>query len=437
VIALVVCAIVVWVLWATQAVLSIFLTGRFSRSVKVSRIKNPQFTPEAVVIVPFKGVDLKLEKALESLASQDYPNYRLVFVVESGEDPVYGVLKGFAEGKKSRPVSSVPSPGSQERKELPFVTILVAGRAGPTQGQKVHNQLCALEGLWEASRDEEVWVFADSDAVPGKSWLWHMVDPLAYIGKTGMTTGYRWLIPEAGASGKATVWSHLASCMNSSCAVWLGKDEFNFAWGGSMAIRAQLARKGDLRGMLRGALCDDYQFSRLVVGQGQRIYFVPKALSASSVDFSFATLSNFAHRQYLLTRVYVPHIYLFAMLTLGFYALGFVSAWVGVVIGIVVGNWLVVAAALSAIVVVHGCNYARSRMRRLAIIALLGQETADRLEPTLVYDRWLTWVWMLLHFGLAASALSGRTMTWRGITYRLYGPQKVERVEGKGLGSKV
>ncbi len=412
---LVICAIVVWVLWATQSVLSIFLTGRFSRSVKVSRIKSPQYTPNAVVIVPFKGVDLKLDRALESLTSQEYPNYRLIFVVESDTDEAYAALKALADKRNAA-------------KEGPQVTILVAGKAGPHQGQKVHNQLCALETLWDTSGDEDVWVFADSDAVPGATWLRYMIDPLIYVNKTGMTTGYRWLIPEAGGGKPASVWSHMASCMNSSCAVWLGKDEFNFAWGGSMALRVAVARKGNLRGMLQGALCDDYQFSRMVVAQKLRIYFVPKALSASSVDFSFASLSNFAHRQYLLTRVYVPHIYLFAMLTLGLYVLGLLSAWVGLVIGLVMQNWLVAAFAGSALVVVHVCNHARSSMRRLAIIALLGQETADRLAPTLVYDRWLTSVWMLLHFGLAASALFGRTMNWRGIRYRLYGPQKVERL---------
>ncbi len=408
---LLVAAIVVWVAWGVQAVLSIFLSGRFSRSVKVSRLKNPQFTPHAAVIIPFKGLDLKLDRALESLASQDYPNYRLIFVVEAESDPAYPVLKAFADKHIG-----------------PDVTILVAGPAGPNQGQKVHNQLCALATLWETSQDEDVWVFADSDAVPGKTWLWHMIDPLAYIGKTGMTTGYRWLIPEAGSSGGATVWSHLTSCMNSSCAVWLGKDEFNFAWGGSMAIRVALARTGDLRGMLQGALCDDYQFSRLVVAQGQRIYFVPKALSASSVDFSFASMSNFVHRQYLLTRVYVPHIYYSALMILGFYVFAFLSAWAALIYGVVCRDWVFAAVAGSTLVTVFVCNQVRSSMRKTAIVALLGEATLDRLKPTMFYDRWFTPVWMILHFCLAFSALLGRTMTWRGIKYRLYGPQKVERL---------
>jgi ceramide glucosyltransferase len=409
--ALLVVAVIVWVIWVTQSALSILLTARFSRSVKVSRLKNPQFTPHAAVIIPFKGLDLKLDRALESLASQDYPDYRLIFVVESESDAAYPVLKAFADNRSAPPV-----------------TILVAGPAGPTQGQKVHNQLCALATLWDSSKDEDVWVFADSDAVPGKTWLWHMIDPLAYIGKTGMTTGYRWLIPESGAAGGATLWSHLTSCMNSSCAVWLGKDEFNFAWGGSMAIRVALARQGNLRGMLQGALCDDYQFSRLVVAQGQRIYFVPKALSASSVDFSFASMSNFVHRQYLLTRVYVPHIYYSALSILALYLIGFISAWAGLIYGIITRNWTVTAIAGCAILAVIICDQIRSSMRKIAIIALLGEATLDRLRPTLFYDRWFTPVWMLLHFGLAFSALLGRTMIWRGIKYRLYGPQKVQRL---------
>jgi hypothetical protein len=44
-------------------------------------------------------------------------------------------------------------------------------------------------------------------------------------------------------------------------------------------------------------------------------------------------------------------------------------------------------------------------------------------------DRWATWLWMSLHALLLARAALGRTIRWRGIRYRLHGPQRIERLD--------
>ena len=54
------------------------------------------------------------------------------------------------------------------------------------------------------------------------------------------------------AAGHSRLWSHLASVINSSVACLAGKDEWTHAWGGSMALRVEIARRGDLRGLWRG-----------------------------------------------------------------------------------------------------------------------------------------------------------------------------------------
>src|SRR5690606_38659825 len=109
--------------------------------------------PPVVVVMPFKGVEPRLCAALDRLFRQDYGGeYRLLLVVDSAADPAHGLLQ------------QVMARHPRRRAEL-----IVAGEAGPHEGQKVHNQLAAIDLLMR-DRHDQVWVFADSDAVPGPHW---------------------------------------------------------------------------------------------------------------------------------------------------------------------------------------------------------------------------------------------------------------------------
>lgn len=129
-------------------------------------------------------------------------HYRLILVVDSVEDPAYPILQRESAGYPQHPVQ-----------------ILVAGATHDRQSQKIHNQLHALQTILPQTQPDDVLVFADSDAVPRPNWLMEMVVPVTYTQVVGMSTGYRWLVPQADpTTGKTTLWSHLASVMNSSVA---------------------------------------------------------------------------------------------------------------------------------------------------------------------------------------------------------------------------
>jgi ceramide glucosyltransferase len=410
---------VIWTAWVLQSVLSAWQARKFLSFIsRDTRDSFDRFRPPAAVVVPFKGIDTDLAAGVRGLCEQDYGDYRLLLVVESAEDPAYEVLV--------RELARFP----QRKAE-----ILIAGPAGPEEGQKVHNQLFAIDKLLaDGVKNKEVWIFADSDAVPDKEWLQRLVGPLGQLKVTGVTTGYRWLIPKE----PATVWSRLASVMNSSVACMFGRDQMNHAWGGSMGIRAEVAVKCDLRGHLVGALCDDYQFTRAVNKIGLRVYFVPQCLVASPVDFSFAGLVNFAQRQYLLTRVYAPLLFLGSLLVHGLYFIGFTTACAAAIFsGVQIArgappgeiDWrYVLAAAVAAIVLSELGNRLRASLRRRIVRQAFGSEIEAELEKTLAWDRRLTCVWMSLHLLLVIRGMLGSTMNWRGIRYRLYGPQRVKRL---------
>jgi len=220
------------IVWGTQAVLAMVAQRKLAK-----RAERPQterfaaYRPTAALIVPFKGVEPALENNLQSLFTQDYPDYRVVLIVEDESDPAYPLLRAAVEQHPGRKAD-----------------IVFAGVAGPNEGQKVHNLLAAIENLQQDDGGEEVWIFADSDAVPGPNWMGELVGPL-WQDRTAVTTGFRWLVPQP-KEGSTTVSfaSKIASILNSSTTGLLRRDAFTHAWGGSMAMRVSTARGADLPG---------------------------------------------------------------------------------------------------------------------------------------------------------------------------------------------
>ncbi|NBC11524.1 MAG: glycosyltransferase [Planctomycetes bacterium] len=403
-----------WIAWGTQGVLAPILVGRF-----YSRLRHPRragfdaYRPRAAVIVPFKGAEPALADNVRALLTQDYPDYRVLLVVESADDPAYGVLRDAAAAH----------PGRAE--------VLCVGQAGPHEGQKVHNLVAAIDHLERRAGDEAVWVFADSDAVPGPSWLGDLVGPLVQE-QTGVSTGYRWLIPEPLPGEKRPrFWAHAASILNASATSFAGKEKFNHAWGGSMALRTQTARELGLRGWLEGSLSDDYQVTRMIRGAGLRVYFVVRCLVASPVAFDARGFAEFVRRQYLITRIHAPAMFRGGLLLLLHYQLGLWSA-LGVMLYTAWTHPAWWAAPgfllpLLALLVVAGSDQVRATIRWMLVRRAFGAQIAQEMRSTHLIDRFLSPFWMTLNFVLLLSAAVGRTITWRGITYRMHAPQKIER----------
>ncbi len=392
---------ILWGAWVAQAVLSAIVVRKVYRRIdKQSRPRIHPFTPPAVVIVPFKGVDLDMEQAVCSLCEQDYPDYELMLVVESEQDPAYELLQ--------RCLTQFP-----QRK----ARVLVAGEAPTTRGQKVHNQLFAIEQI-EPVDGDQAWVFLDSDAIPDDRWLRTLVHRLNEKDRTAVVTGYRWLVP-APDSG---AWARFASVVNSSIAcLQSSREKLSQAWGGAMAMLADTARRGELTRRLQGAITDDYPITQMTRDLNMRLYFPSRAMVATPVDFDRASFFNFAYRQYVITRVYAPRLFAFALANLTLY----VAAMFSAVTALFIGDWRVAAGVIAAVCV---ADQVRSTFRRRVILAALGNDALQKLRATLCIDRWLTPLWMTLHWLIVLRACFGNILNWRGNRYRLRGPDRVEKI---------
>ncbi len=68
----------------------------------------PEYTPFTTVFVPCRGVDDGLKENILSLFAQDYPEFEIIFVSDSADDPAFAVIEEARQSfqKQTGPVIS-------------------------------------------------------------------------------------------------------------------------------------------------------------------------------------------------------------------------------------------------------------------------------------------------------------------------------------------
>lgn len=387
-------ALVVNVFWALAALLALqsviaLRDGfRFLRFVRRRRSASPSnFHPRATVIIPCKGLDPGFAENLEAFLTQEYPHYQLVFAVASENDPAHVVLAARLRGR-------------------PYTALVVAGES-EDRGEKVHNLVQALDAVDPAA---EVLVFADIDARPAQDWLRSLVAPLADRSVT-VSTGFRWYLPGASFAPR------LRAAWDTSIATLLGEHRPNFAWGGSMAMRAQDFRRLKIaEHYWAGTVSDDYAVTRAVRDAGGRIAFEPRCLVPSREESSLAEFLHWSNRQIIITRVYAAHLWRLGLAAHGLYAL---TMLLGLAIIVVPGASTGLRIAMAALLaVIQLLGIAKGRIRTIVARELFPEESAIlnkyggcywKLAPL------VPWV-MLVNFFVAGFK---RRIDWRGTEYEL------------------
>ena len=367
------------------------------------RDSPPDFTPRAAVIIPCKGLDPAFEENLQAYLTQDYPAYQLVFTVASERDPAYTRL--------AEKLAATPS-GSAK------LALVVAGYA-EGRGEKVNNLLHGLEAVDPAA---EVLVFADSDARPGRDWLRSLVGPLEDP-KVTVSSGFRWYLPGE------TFASQLRAAWDTSIATLLGDHDHNFAWGGSMAIRASDFRRLQVAERYWAhTVSDDYALTRAVRDARGRIRFEPRCLVASREDSSLAEFLRWTNRQIIITRVYAPHLWRLGLAAHLLYA---VTMLAGLALLVAPGSSmrmrLAIAAPLAAIQLL---GMAKGRIRVIVARELFPEASALLERHGHCYWRLAPLVpWVMLYNFLRAAFV--RRIEWRGTEYELISQKEVRILRRK------
>jgi cellulose synthase/poly-beta-1,6-N-acetylglucosamine synthase-like glycosyltransferase len=231
----------------------------------------------------------------------------------------------------------------------------------------------------------------------------------------GAATGYRWFIPAKGGFA-----SQLRSVWNASIASALGeREDKNFCWGGSTAIRKSTFEKLRIQERWRGTVSDDFTMTRVLQEAKLPIHFVPACLVASLDDCSFEELLEFTNRQLKITRVYAAHLWkplligslLFCSVFFGGLALAIARAILG----------LPYLVPLAAVVLIYVLGAAKAYIRLKAVATVLSNY--ERQLSQSLPAHLLLWPFASgLYLYNALAAAFSRRITWRGITYELKSP---------------
>jgi cellulose synthase/poly-beta-1,6-N-acetylglucosamine synthase-like glycosyltransferase len=204
-----------------------------------------------------------------------------------------------------------------------------------------------------------------------------------------------------------------------------------------MAIRVDVFREVGLDKIWPKALSDDLSLSYAVKKARKKIVFVPACLVASYESTTWGELFEFGRRQFLITRVSTPKTWWFGLFSSLYSILGL---WGGAALAIYAAVKLPITSHqlpifIAVPVLFFTAQFIRAVLRQKMAYKLLNYERrATPSEPRATSDERRTtkaactadllffWLWSPLMLLFIISSAFGRTITWRGIRYKLLGP---------------
>ena len=365
---------------AIEAVITTRATFKFRKFFlnKISTNKRPDRNPQVALLVPFRGLESNFQKIATSWFQQKYSNYHVFFILESRDDPSISFLSTFENA-----------------------TIFVAGTATDC-GQKIHNLKFAIERI---GQEFEILAFADSDGRVEREWLAALVQELL-LHPEDAVTGYRWFFPE-----KSSVFSQFRAIWNSAVLTLFSESgKGNFAWGGAMALFRKTFEETNVVSFWNGSLSDDLGLTKALRSSGRKIRFVPQAIAVTEDGISGSAFFSWITRQLLMTKLYHHGLWLGTFI---YHMIWFIWLVVGIVFFPI--------PFLFAFVVFQIFQGVKAEIRMECMSKLLGKRAGSRLLAWV-----LSPVMSLLNVVAMWSNVFTRKVSWRGIQYRINGPNSLD-----------
>ena len=238
----------------------------------------------------------------EGLLRQDYPAYDVKIVVDQPTDPAW---------HKAHEVVARHSAGNVQIEPL-----------------SERLETCSLKGsslaqaVSRLDASYRVVAFLDGDTIPHPTWLRELVAPLEDEG-VGVASGNRWYV--LGGPHWGTLVRYVWNCAAVVQMYWN-----RFTWGGSLALRAEIARHPDLIARWRSAVSTDTVILRVVRAEGFRTAFVPSLIMTNREGCRLRDFFVWVQRQLAVGRLY--HSGWYAVLGHGFVATAVPVAAVGTLV---------------------------------------------------------------------------------------------------------
>jgi hypothetical protein len=367
--------------------------------------RRPQLPPDAelpavLVILALRGCDATLGDCLHALFRQRYPRYRVRVMVDNYDDPSWEIARQAVDdaGVQNVEIQTLKSPGST----------------------------CTLKcsALLQATADlpEEVDVvaFLDADVAPSETWLRELIGPLATPGIEA-SMGNRWYSPRLG------WWGSLSRYLWNTSAV-VNMFFWQVPWGGTLAVKANVLRESRLRDLWSRAGCDDVPLFRVLQQRRSRLVFVPTLLLPNLDDCTLSNGFRFITRQLLWVRLYHPVCWWIC----AFFHLILLAAQIGAVVGVVSAIW---GSDWNQFAVYGGALAANLLGIGVMLAGLERYAESVSGEPVMRPPNFWRKVVFAIPFtefvslAAMAQAIWQRQVEWRGITYQVRGPWRIQMLE--------
>ncbi|ADN49482.1 glycosyltransferase [Vulcanisaeta distributa] len=371
--ALVILGVLIIIASVLSSLLSLYFEIKYWRGRRrAGELINGNY-PWVTVIMPVRGLDQNIKGNIASVLDQDYPGRRnYIFVLDSDDDPAYGIIKDLIKG-------------------FNVDASVLINRGGRSKGEALAFALSHVDG--------EIVVFVDSDALVHRHWLRNLVSSL--VKGSGAATTYRFYVPLR----RLSLGSLLRASFNMIGITAMQNPVARFTWGGSTAIWKWILDKWRIRDYLPYYLSDDYVITHFVHREGLAIDFVPESLVLTLEDVSIKEAFTWSVRQLWYVRVYGFRGFLLYAASYTLYvvtlpiaiALSFINAWF-IVPGLlpfifgVVKDYIRISG-IKALDRFYGINITRGYSTLLALISILN-----------VYFSWLAII----------KTMFTKSINWRG-----------------------
>lgn len=355
----------------------------------LSKLKAEELPGRAAVIVCLRGQDPTLVASLEALGRQNHSDFELHLALDSSTDPAVEVARNFAAQ------ASIP------------VSIHVLPQPSRGCGLKCDLQRLAFSRI---SETVEYVVFTDADCVAPIDWLGCLLQPLTDP-RIGCVSGNRWY-------GHAAGWgSEIRRIWNAAAIVQMYL--YRIPWGGALALRRTAIEQADLIAIWSQTLCEDTVVKRALSRVGLEVAWLPRLALVSNEEAQPRAAANWIVRQLLTARLYHsdwPLVAGHSLLVGGTTLLSLL----GIAATGLAGQGGACLLLLSA--------FAIAQLSNLGLLAWIEETTVpaparqrEVLETARQLPRQLLLVTLtqLVHSVAAMRAMFTRTITWRGIRYRV------------------
>lgn len=370
-----------WFRWAVLGVAILpslsYLFVIFAALIFFRRHNNlaKDFLPPMSLLKPLHGLDPEAYENFASFCRLDYPDYEILFAVNSEQDPSVPVVRKLIADFPERSIR------------------LIVGPEKLGSNDKV-NKLCAMA----RTAKHHYLVFSDADIRVGTNHLRSMAEPFrdAKVGAvtsffTGLAMPSLW--PELEAV-------YISTDFMPSVLMARELEDVHFALGASIAVRRDCLQEiGGFEALVDEA-ADDYEVGYRIAARGHQVELVDGAVKTWCCLNNFSSFFIQRLRWSIMARQARPLGYLGLIFTQGL-------------------PWTILAALFAPTAMLAWCFVAAYLILRLAEVWTMG---VWGLRDDLLRRRWyLVPFWDVFAFIVWVASLLWSRVRWQGVDYRVAG----------------